>query len=98
MPKRTVEQMCDDLYDDEDVKKHVLEGVEKAGTRDLIEQGKSVLPRPKDARHAYHRATGKLGKSQRELALEEITKRQDERLAALESKLAALGQQPEKVK
>lgn len=90
MPKRTLEQMCEERYDDEEVRAHVIESAEKAGTRDLIESGKCTLPTHKDARIAHHRATGKLGKSSREIALEQITKSQDERLAALEAKLAKL--------
>lgn len=92
MPKRTLEEMCEERYDDEEVRAHVIESAEKAGTRELIEAGKCTLPTHKDARIAHHRATGKLGKSSREIALEHITKRQDERLVELESTVAKLMQ------
>lgn len=83
MPKRTIEQMIADKYDDEEVGQHILGQVKDANTADKIVSGELVLPSVQDATRHHQRATGKYASS-------EEGKQQLDRIAALEEKLAKL--------
>lgn len=83
MPKRTIEQMVADKYEDEEVGKHVLQQVKDANTADKIVSGELALPSVQDATRHHEKATGKYAST-------EEGKRQSDRLAALEAKLARM--------
>lgn len=84
MPKvRTITQLCNDLYDDDDIKSAVMEDAKKAGTTERIESGELNLPGPQDAFHWHRRITG-----QTDIA--EETHRQIRRIAELEKAVASL--------
>lgn len=103
--RKTVEQLCEEEYNDPAIVKAILADVEKAGTRERIESGELVLPREADADIWHRRATGRLGTSaDHQKALDRIAELEKtvatwskagapndpSRMAELEKRLAAL--------
>jgi len=83
MAKKTIHQLIDDMYDDDDVKATVLQSAIDNHTVERIEAGELVLPGTHDAR-AFHLRT--IGTTESQLT----DKAKEERIAQLEAKVAAL--------
>lgn len=87
MPKKSIEDMVADKYQDEDVANHILQGVKDAGTADRILAGELVLPGEADALRNYQIATGTFAQTEQEAKLRDENNQLRERLDSIEARL-----------
>jgi hypothetical protein len=91
MPKRTIHDMINDAYEDDEVRAFISKDVEERKTADKIVRGELVLPSPQDAERNYLVSVGKLSPTGEQPD-------PNERIAALEQRLKqleALGKPPQ---
>lgn len=81
--KKTIEEMVDSLYEDQEVIDTILASIKEHNTADRILSGELVLPGKQDALHHMLRITGRLNET-------EETREAKARIAELEKQFKAL--------
>lgn len=80
---RTIEQMIEERYADNDVRDAILEDIAAQKTADRILSGELVLPSEHDARIWHNRVTGRV-------QMTDAEQRNNDRIAELERKLSEM--------
>ncbi len=83
MAKKTLLQMCEELYDDPDIRAAIVADAGRAGTVAAIEKGLATLPTVQDAIHWHNRITGRINET-------EVEQVQRKRIDALEKAFSSL--------
>lgn len=91
MPKRTLEKLAEDLYDDPELCAWIVEQVREAKTEEHILNGSRSLPHPEDAARNYQIAHGTFFATDKERQLAQDNDALKKRLDKIEAQLA---QQP----
>jgi hypothetical protein len=87
VPKKSIEDLVADKYENEDVANHILQSVKDGGTADRIVNGELVLPGEADALRNYQIATGTFAQTEQEAKLRDENNKLRERLDAIEARL-----------
>jgi hypothetical protein len=81
--RKLLADICEELYDDAEVRQAVIDDANRLGHAAKIESGELVLPGEQDANHWHARLTGRIDETK-------IEREQRGRIKALEDAVAAL--------